>query len=191
MLRVLAIWAAVTGTLGAVMAFARTGPDEAVSNLSKWLEKAGIHRIPQWLRERSVDHWVLRYGSWVMAGLLFCGGMVFQSWLSKPVLPVQSLPITVRSQTDQIQQSSIRDPDGIYQLGRKVGTVESPEVDESKSIISFHRIVGAVNFNLKQDFEYRDYILHIRMIGAETEGDISGQRTRAILDVRTDIVARR
>jgi hypothetical protein len=173
------------------MAFARTGPDEAVSNLSKWLEKAGIHRIPQWLRERSVDRWVLWYGSWVMAGLLFVGGMVFQNWLSKPVLNVQSSPITARSQIGTIPQSSMRDPDGIYQLGRQVGTVELPEVDESKSTISFHRIIGAVNFNPNQDFEYRDYILHIRGISAETGGDFSGQRTRALWDVRTDIVARR
>jgi len=191
MLTALAIWAAVTGTLGAVMAFARTGSDEAVSNLSKWLEKAGIHRIPQWLRERSVDRWVLRYGSSVMVGLLFVGGMVFQSWWMKPVLNVQSPPITARSQTGVIPQSSIRDPDGIYQLGRQVGTVERPEVDESKSTISFHRIVGTVNFNPNQDFQYRDYILHIRGISAETAGDFSGQRTRAIWDARTDIIARR
>jgi hypothetical protein len=191
MLTAFTIWAAVTGTLGAVMAFARIGLDEAVSNLSKWLEKAGIPRIPQWLRERSVDRWVLRYGSLVMAGLLFVGGMVFQSWWSKPAINVQSSPITARSQTDAAPPSPTRDPDGIYQLGRQVGTVELPEVDESKSTISFRRIVGAVNFNPNQDFEYRDYILHIRGISAEAGGDFSGQRIRALWDVRTDIVARR
>jgi hypothetical protein len=114
---------------------------------------------------------------------------------------ISILQVTIQSKDERISKlstqkidsisPSARDPDGIYQLGKQVGTVEVPEVDESKSTISFHRIVGAVNFNPNQDFEYRDYILHIRGISAETRGDFSGQRTRALWDARTDIVARR
>ena len=63
------------------MAFARTGPDDARSNLSQWLERAGIHRLPTWLRKRRIDILTYRYGMVVMAFLLFIGGIGFDSWV--------------------------------------------------------------------------------------------------------------
>jgi len=38
-----------------VMALARTPPKDAISNLPKWAEWAGLHRIPAWLRDRTAD----------------------------------------------------------------------------------------------------------------------------------------
>jgi len=83
LLGLLAIWGAIVGTLGLLMAFARTSPDEAYSNLSQWLGVVRFHRAQQWLRDRAVDRFVLRYGQWLMVLLLFLGGMIFQAWLSQ------------------------------------------------------------------------------------------------------------
>jgi hypothetical protein len=81
----IAIWAALIGTAGLLMAFARTGPDEAVSNLSRWVEYIGFHRIPAWLRARNADRWAYRGGMLAMAILLFVGGMGFDGWIRGPV----------------------------------------------------------------------------------------------------------
>jgi hypothetical protein len=87
MLTTLAVWAGVTGTAGLVMALARTPPNEAASNLSKWLEWIGFHHIPRWLRDRAADRWVLRYGLVMMAILFFVGGIGFDNWVRPPIVP--------------------------------------------------------------------------------------------------------
>ena len=43
-------------------------PEDAKSNLSKWIEWVGISRIPSWLQARSVDQAAYR---WAKAGLFF------------------------------------------------------------------------------------------------------------------------
>ena len=50
-----ATWSALTGLVSVIMALARTSPDDAVSNLSKWAKRAGLHDIPQWLRNQRAD----------------------------------------------------------------------------------------------------------------------------------------
>jgi hypothetical protein len=87
MLTFFAIWGCLTGTVGLIMAFARTGPDDAASNLSKWLERAGIHQIPNWLRARQADKLVYRWAMLVMAALLFVGGIGFDSWIRGLSIP--------------------------------------------------------------------------------------------------------
>jgi hypothetical protein len=81
-----------------------------------------------------------------------------------------------------------RDPDGIYQFGQQVGTVELPQIDKSKSTVFFQRIVGAMNLNNDREFEYRKYVLHIRGELGETTSDLSGQRDRTLFAVLCDIV---
>jgi hypothetical protein len=81
-----------------------------------------------------------------------------------------------------------RDPDGIYQFGQQVGTVELPLIDERKSKVFFQRIVGAMNLNNGREFEYRKYVLRIRGELGETTSDLSGQRNRALFAVQCDIV---
>jgi hypothetical protein len=78
--------------------------------------------------------------------------------------------------------------DGIYQLGKQVGTVELPQIDESKSTVFFQRIVGAMDLNKDREFEYQKYVLRIRGELGETSSDLSGQRSRALFGVLCDIV---
>jgi hypothetical protein len=78
--------------------------------------------------------------------------------------------------------------DGIYQFGKQVGTVQSPQIDESKSTVFFPRIVGAMNLNTDREFEYQKYVLHIRGELGETTSDLPGQRDRALFAVLCDIV---
>jgi hypothetical protein len=68
-----AIWAALTGTVGAVMALARTPPDDAVSNLSKWAVWAGLHHVPEWLRNRRADDIAYRWASISLVVLIIVG----------------------------------------------------------------------------------------------------------------------
>ncbi len=77
----LTIWTILVALAGLVMAFARTGPSEAASNLSRWIEWCGGHRISAWLKAGSADRWLYRSGMVAMAVLLFVGGMGLQSWI--------------------------------------------------------------------------------------------------------------
>ena len=86
------------------------------------------------------------------------------------------------------QSEHNRAPEGIYQFGQQVGTVELPRMDKSKSTVFFQRIVGAMNLNNRREFEYRNYVLRIRRELGETTSDLSGQRNRALFAVECDIV---
>jgi hypothetical protein len=79
------IWIFLTGLIGLIMLFARTGPDDATSNLSKWITWVGIHRIPGWLRSRVADKWALTIGTLLTTTFLLFLGMSIQRWLSQPL----------------------------------------------------------------------------------------------------------
>jgi hypothetical protein len=81
-----------------------------------------------------------------------------------------------------------RDPDGVYQLDVQVGSAQSPHVDESKGTVTFGGIIGAAKLNVERDFEYRDFILHVRSFGTETRASIAGQVNRALGQVVCEIV---
>jgi hypothetical protein len=103
----LPVWAAITATLAVLMAFARTPPEEAALNLSKWLGTARFHQMQRWLQERAIAQWVRRYGRYVMAILLFGGGMLFHSWLFQ----TRPLPITRDQPAEspkQIQDTTVQ-----------------------------------------------------------------------------------
>jgi hypothetical protein len=136
--------------------------------------------------------------SFAAAVLLSCIPIGFAIWRVVDVLyneRIAVLQATIQQLNAQKAESlpapSARDPDGIFQLGQQVGKVELPEVNESASAARFGRIVGAVNFDKSREFEYRNYILRIRTIAAETRGDFSGLRTRMLIGVECDIVNRR
>jgi hypothetical protein len=85
----------------------------------------------------------------------------------------------------------VRDPDGIYQFGVQVGSVQGPQVDESHGTISFGAIVGAVKLNTDRDFEYRDLVLRINGFATETRAGMAGQAVgRALSQVTCEIVGR-
>jgi hypothetical protein len=67
-----AIWGVLAGGSGVVMALARTGPEDAKSNLSRWAEWVGVGRIPSWLLARSVDQAAYRWGK---VGLFFLASL--------------------------------------------------------------------------------------------------------------------
>jgi hypothetical protein len=89
-----------------------------------------------------------------------------------------------------LNQTPLRDPDGIYQLGAQVGSVQSPQVDETRGMVTFNAIVAATRLNADRDFEYRDFVLHIKSLGAETRSSVSGQINRALHQVVCEIVGR-
>jgi hypothetical protein len=90
------IWGAITGTVGLVMSFARTGPEEARSKLSEWAQTFGFKKVAAWLAAHAVDPKVLKYGKWAMAVLLFVGGIGVGHWwdLGK-ILPPKAFPPTM------------------------------------------------------------------------------------------------
>jgi hypothetical protein len=51
-------WLFLTGLVGLVMLFARTGPSEAASNLSKWAELSRLPQAFSWLRTRIKRFWL-------------------------------------------------------------------------------------------------------------------------------------
>ena len=86
--------------------------------------------------------------------------------------------------------TTARDPDGIYQLGSQVGTVQGARVDESRGTVTFDTITGAIQFNTGATFEYRDFILRAKNTHIETRGSISSQTGRSLVQVSCEIVGR-
>jgi hypothetical protein len=54
-----------------IMFAASTGPEEAISNLSKWAASVGL-RPPRWLEAKKTDYWAKRIGGLIL--LLSLGG---------------------------------------------------------------------------------------------------------------------
>jgi hypothetical protein len=76
------VWGMAVGILPIlvlVMAFARTGPDEAVSNLSKWAHKAHL-RPSIWLSRKDTDTVVIKWAKRSISVLLMVGILAFAAW---------------------------------------------------------------------------------------------------------------
>jgi hypothetical protein len=84
-----------------------------------------------------------------------------------------------------------RDPDSIYQLGVIVATVVAPEEHLSNGVIAFGKIVHAQNLNTKEDFEYRDFVLHFERSDTTTGFSSGGIREVSFNRVICKIVKRR
>jgi hypothetical protein len=63
-----------------VMALARTPPNDAASNLSKWIDWVGLHRLATRLRSPAINRIVFRIGLISMGILLFNGGLGVGMW---------------------------------------------------------------------------------------------------------------
>jgi hypothetical protein len=93
--------AVILAALGTGLMFAaRTGPEEATSNIAKWVDWMGISP-PRWLTERSADRWASR-----TAVLLFiAGGIIFCAWIyaraQSPTPPVNQGPCSAYSYGQQ------------------------------------------------------------------------------------------
>jgi hypothetical protein len=138
------VWVFVTGLVGLVMVFARTGPDEAASNLSKWIEKTGLHRVATRLRSPSVDRRVFRGAAIAMAMLLFIGGMGVGQWLNAaaPTLPVArppKKPITFLTNPNFLQHYRPQSPLVLVGIAAKTFTSLRIAVEYTSSTVSRHR----------------------------------------------------
>ena len=52
---------------GLLMRLASTHPDTAVSNLSEWAKKCGLHKIPPWLSDKQADEITIRWARVILA----------------------------------------------------------------------------------------------------------------------------
>lgn len=86
--------------------------------------------------------------------------------------------------------STARDPDGIYQFGLQVGTGQMAQTDESGGFVRFGTISGAVKFNEKKEFEYRNFVLRVKEIGAVLIAHMAGQANRQLVQVTCEIIGR-
>jgi hypothetical protein len=100
----LAMWGVLIGTVSLVMAFARTGPDEARSKLAAWAEFFGLKEIAAFLVKHSLDPAVIRYGKWMLGVLLFVGGVLFHGWIVEdhpPLVAKESTHIATAARPKQ------------------------------------------------------------------------------------------
>lgn len=59
MLRSLLKWLPGAIAVPIVIGAASIGPDQAVSNISKWVQLIGISELPSWLIAQSADQWTI------------------------------------------------------------------------------------------------------------------------------------
>ena len=75
----------------AKMFAARTAPEEAISNLSKWVRRIRI-RPPEWLMNKSSDRW----GRRLSVILLICAAVIFSAYVySRAQTPPSGAPPTI------------------------------------------------------------------------------------------------
>jgi hypothetical protein len=70
--------------------------------------------------------------------------------------------------------STPQDPDALYQLGAKVGEVQGAVTDLSTGTVTFQMISSAMNLNVSENVEYRNYVLHIEHYGGEAGNHPNG-----------------
>jgi hypothetical protein len=137
-------------------------------------------------------------GAFALAVIIVCGPLSFGIWQLVEMRYAERIAVLQATiqQLQAVKPASVpsaqpRDPDAIFQLGRHVGNVESPRVDESKSVVWFDRITGAIDFDKNREFEYRNYVLQVRSLQAESRVDMAGQRSRALNGVVCVILSRK
>jgi len=103
----------------------------------------------------------------------------------------QANAIYPSSEKEQRREQEQRDPDAMYQLGSKVGTVVAAEQNLGENIISFKRIDGTGDFNENHDFEYRDWTIKIESYADAFILRTFGKTTqKTFIAVKTTIIGR-
>jgi hypothetical protein len=133
-----AIWAALMSGFAALMAIVRTNPDEIRSNISKYLEWAGIHRIPDWLRSSRADQLVFRWSAIAIGILLFFGVLSATIYLitsPKPLVAMAPMPAppTIISSVENIHLSNDQKKQLISSFVSLKSTVTSVAINRSSS----------------------------------------------------------
>lgn len=93
-----------------------------------------------------------------------------------------------KRQQPQSRVAIQRDPDGLYQLGQKVGIARDARIVRPEGRIYFSAIVDAANFNDSNDFEYRNYIIKIKSVGTRQQTATAGISNRVLVRVECEIV---
>jgi hypothetical protein len=129
-------------------------------------------------------------------------GLKYEGALDQKTATIETLKTQITElerRTDDLRQQLVNrpqpspvvhDPDGVYQFGTQVGLVQDVQIDESRGIVSFGAIVGAVKLNTHNNFEYRDFILHVKSAGADEQASLAGERSRSLIQVTCEIVER-
>ena len=78
---------------------------------------------------------------------------------------------------------NIRDPDAIYQLNSKVGSVSAANPILNQGIFTFGSILADGNFNKSNEFEYREYILKIDRFDIQSKSTFAGRVQSQFLNV--------
>ena len=73
-----------------------------------------------------------------------------------------------------MSSAPLQDPDALYQLGAKVGEVQAAVTDPSAGTVTFGMIYSAMNLNVSEDMQYRNYVLHIQHYGGEAGNHPNG-----------------
>ena len=102
----------------------------------------------------------------------------------------QQLALRPTPPAPSIPPSMARDPDGIYQFGIQVGTGQMAQADESRGLVRFATISGAVKFNEKKEFEYRNFVLRVKEVMATNDAHVAGQVYRRFIQVTCEIIGR-
>lgn len=142
----------------------------------------------------SVTFWVTGDVAWSAFAGLGATALFF------PILfmcKVVTVPLAIakeasaRADAAQAELAERRDPDGIYQHGVQVGTVRLPEIEPSRSTAQFAEIFNAVEFDVAQPFEYRNWVLKLIGFDGLSTTNASGVRGRSLYGVRATIISRR
>jgi hypothetical protein len=97
-------------------------------------------------------------------------------------------PSTKEREREQEQ----RNPDAMYQLGSRVGTVVAAEQDLGQGIVSFKRIDGTGDFNENHEFEYREWTAKIESYADKFIIRAFGKTTqKTFIAVKANIIGRR
>jgi hypothetical protein len=97
-----AIWSILVVVAGVIMFAARTGPDEAASNISKWIKCLGWRRIPPSLRDPKIDRIVSRWAALALIGLILIFAIGVLIYLETPEQPATQRPQVITQGSRQI-----------------------------------------------------------------------------------------
>ena len=84
-----------------------------------------------------------------------------------------------------------RDPDKVYQSGSAVGNVIGAKENKAGGVVYFQQIATGGLFDQFQDFEYRDYELHIAQEDMVGSTQRAGQTSENFIHVTSKITGKR
>jgi hypothetical protein len=100
---------------GLIMALARTPPNDAISNLSEWVQWAGLHHIPIWLRDRTADDIAFRWARISFFALLLIGlGGGYHFWMDNQQPTAIEAPSPLPSGRERLSQEEVATRLGVW-----------------------------------------------------------------------------